>query len=50
MLHLLSTAINPTIPLARALRHWPRIARRLAESPRKRSKQVSTLCATLNSS
>lgn len=48
MLHLLSTAINPTIPLAQALRHWPRIARRLAEPPRRRSKQMETLCTRLS--
>jgi hypothetical protein len=47
MLHLLSTAINPAIPLGRALRHWQRIARRLAERPRKRIKQVPMLCSML---
>jgi hypothetical protein len=48
MLHLLSTAINPTISLADALRHWRRIARRLAEAPRKRSKQLDILCTRLS--
>lgn len=47
MLHLLNAAINPIIPLARALRHWHRIARRLAERPRKRLKQVATLCSVV---
>ena len=46
MLHLLSTAINPTIPLARALRRWHHIAQRLAERPRKRAKQLQILRAS----
>lgn len=45
MLHLLSAAINSTIPLDHALRNWPRIARRLAEPPRRRRKQIETLCS-----
>ena len=48
MLHLLSTAINPAIRLAHALRHWPRIARRLAEAPRQRSMQMKTLRSRLS--
>jgi hypothetical protein len=45
MLHLLSTAINPTIPLACALRRWHHIASGLAERPRQRTKQVPMLCS-----
>ena len=44
MLHLLSAAINPTIPLQHALHRWDRIARRLAEPPRRRQLQRETLC------
>ena len=44
MLHLLSTAINPTIALAHALHRWRRIARALAEPPRQRRKQMDVLC------
>jgi len=45
MLHLLSTAINPAIALAQALRRWDHIARRLAEPPRRRPMQTEILCA-----
>jgi hypothetical protein len=45
MLHLLSTAINPNIPLAQALRRWYYIAQRLAERPRNRTKQLEILRA-----
>ena len=44
MLHLVSAAINPTISLDHALRHWDHIARRLAEPPRRRQLQRETLC------
>ncbi len=44
MLHLLSTAINPAMPLAHALRHWRRIARGLAEPPRQRANQMERMC------
>ena len=44
MLHLLSAAINPTLSLDHALHRWDRIARRLAEPPRRRQLQKETLC------
>jgi len=46
MLHLLSTAINPTIPLAYALHRWHHIASGLAERPRQRTNQVPLLCSS----
>lgn len=45
MLHLLSSAINPAIRLDHALRHWHRIARALAERPRRRKYQTEILCS-----
>jgi hypothetical protein len=38
----LCTAIMPPIGLSHSLAHWPEIARGLAESPRKRSRQKMT--------
>jgi len=46
MLHVLSTAINPTIRLDHVLRNWRRIHRGLAERPRKRTKQLDIICPT----
>jgi len=43
MLSLLKHAVQPTIQLRDALNNWPRIARRLAESPRKRRRQLDSL-------
>jgi hypothetical protein len=47
MLHLLSCAINPTIRLGYALRHWETIARTLAERPRQRRSQLETLSSVI---
>jgi hypothetical protein len=43
MLHLLSRAINPKLRLGEALQQWASIARRLAERPRKRRRQMQVL-------
>lgn len=47
MLHLFNTAVNPRIPLAQALEHWPEIARRLSEPPRRRQYQLERLTSFL---
>ena len=43
MRHLLSTVINPPLPLDRCLQQWPEIARRLREPKRKRQRQLERL-------
>ena len=47
MLHLLSTAVNPRLPLRRCLERWPHIARRLRERSRKRQLQLDRLRASV---
>jgi len=48
MLHLLSTTVNPRLPLARCLRQWPAIARGLREPTRKRQRQMAKLTSSLS--
>jgi hypothetical protein len=43
MLHLLSSAINPRLDLARCLLNWHDISTRLKEPPRRRILQVESL-------
>jgi len=45
MLHLLSSGVNPRLPLGQCLRHWPHIARRLREPKRTRQRQLVRLPA-----
>jgi hypothetical protein len=47
MLHLLSAAVNPQLPLPHCLEHWPEIARVLCEPKRKRQRQLERLASVL---
>lgn len=43
MHHLVSTAVNPPLRLARCIERWHEISRALREPPRKRTLQPETM-------
>ncbi len=43
MLHLVSTTVNPRLPLRQCLENWREISLGLREAPRKRALQTETL-------
>lgn len=43
-LHLLRQSVNPPLSLHDCINDWEKISKKLAESPRKRKRQMRTLC------
>jgi len=48
MLHLVSTTVNPRLPLRQCLENWHEISLGLREAPRNRALQTETLRHILN--
>lgn len=47
MYRQLQPAVFPNLPLAQAIRDWPRITAGLSENPRARTRQTKRICDVL---